>query len=182
MASAYMHGSSFAAENDILASSKLLPNHRRGGAVVSTVGSRTLVGSRPATLRPKSYTRPLGESRSENHAVGMSSSNSSRTQQRYDANSEQPKPTAICSSNSLPSTRRRRSFPSSRKSTAIPVNEVSVPIVSHLISDRPASLPAKPREIRAQRYLSRIVEEMPDLRSVDSFGRKRKTIAHSPSQ
>ncbi|KAL1761917.1 hypothetical protein FB107DRAFT_285785 [Schizophyllum commune] len=98
----------------------------------------------------------------------------------------------MSSSNS--STRRRRSFPSSRKSTAIPVNEVSVPIVSHLISDRPASLPAKPREIRAQRYLSRvseplaalhnvqIVEEMPDLRSVDSFGRKRKTIAHSPSQ
>ena len=96
MASAYMHGSSFAAENDILASSRSLPNHRRGGAVVSTVGSRTLVGSRPATLRPKSYTRPLGESRSEvsyieefnhlcpvhltfaqNHAVGMSSSNSS---------------------------------------------------------------------------------------------------------
>ncbi|KAL1670344.1 hypothetical protein GGF50DRAFT_122400 [Schizophyllum commune] len=98
----------------------------------------------------------------------------------------------MSSSNS--STRRRRSLPSSRKSTAIPVNEVSLPIVSHLISDRPASLPAKPREIRAQRYLSRvseplaalhnvqIAEEMPDLRSVDSFGRKRKTIAHSPSQ
>ncbi|KAL1697191.1 hypothetical protein GGG16DRAFT_120133 [Schizophyllum commune] len=98
----------------------------------------------------------------------------------------------MSSSNS--STRRRRSFPSSRKSTAIPVNEVSVPIVSHLISDRPASPPAKPPEIRAQRYVHRvseplaalqnvqIVEEMPDLRSVDSFGRKRKTIAHSPSQ
>ncbi|KAI5898270.1 uncharacterized protein SCHCODRAFT_01166848 [Schizophyllum commune H4-8] len=91
-------------------------------------------------------------------------------------------------------TRRRRSFPSSRKSTAIPVNEGSISIVNHLISDRPASLPAKPPEICTQRYASQvseplaaldnvqIVEEMPDLRSVDSFGRKRKTIAHSPSQ
>ncbi|KAL1737208.1 hypothetical protein EV714DRAFT_278753 [Schizophyllum commune] len=91
-------------------------------------------------------------------------------------------------------TRRRRSFPSSRKSTAIPVNEVSVPIVIHLISNRPASPPAKPPDIPAQRYVHRvgeplaalhnvqIVEEVPDLRSVDSFGRKRKTIAHSPSQ